>query len=142
MTIGEALENFSLERGISGDEFFVVGIDVREDQAAEPSEFTALGDDYTDVTVYPEPRTVVRKYIGGDKTIPVSEKIKICFSVHPNYDDELLKRLLAAAYSSDTVRCAYAQRITGEIICCELFPIIAAVKDDEIFGKKIIFELS
>lgn len=141
LKISEAINSVSDREKLLG-KAYEVGIDLSENGDAEYGDFTALRENCRNIRVYVQPRVAVRKYVDGDKTIPLSDFVRVVFRYYPSSDNVLQKRLLEAAYSCSRVRCICAELVTGAFTEAFLLPCITAVCEDDIFGEIIEFELT
>lgn len=138
MTLGEAMVAAG-GRGIISEDGFMIGFDISEGQELLPEDFTAAAAGVSGFEFELSPKTVMREYVDGHRAVPLSEMRRFVLTVTYIAGDPLHMFLADAAESSDRVRYAYADALTGTYRTGTGLVRMTKIKKSAVCGLEITF---
>lgn len=140
MTISEITAAYEPHGGMISEKDNVFGIDISEGQSLKPDDYAVLRAGVISLSADAAPRTVRRRYVNGEKSVPLSDKRRFVIKMLLSAEDEAQKFLLSAVRSASPVKYAYASLSDGSSESGTVIPV-SAVREDTADGAVMTVEL-
>lgn len=141
MTISEIKEAYSVHGGMLSDKDTAFAIDISEGQDLPADGYTVLQAGMLSVSAELAPRTVRRRYVNGEKSVPLSEKRRFVLKMLLSAEDEAQSFLLSAVRNASPVKYAYISLFDGHSECGTVIPVSAVFENSAAEGAAVTVEL-
>ena len=134
MTISEFKAGYTSASGFADENSRVIAFDISEDGSSTNEDFTVLSAGVIAAEFDFSPRTAVRHFVEGDRTVPLSDMRVFIIKLVLADDDPVQSFILAAAASQERVRYVYYNACTGIEESGYLLPELTGIEKNDIYG--------
>lgn len=96
-------------RGLLLSDNFTLSLDISEGQGLTPMEYAPLRGGAVFIKADTSPSSVRRKYVDGEKSVPLSDSRKFTVKLLPSAEDSVSGFLLESAKKASPVKYAYTE---------------------------------